>query len=69
MDSVDFAEEKEARVQRQLTKQMTIQGIKMKINKIMIEVKLTCNKRMGIIAVAEEVAEDVAASEVTGLDT
>lgn len=68
MDSVDFAEEKEARVQRQLTKQMMIQGIKMIINKIMIEAKLTCNKRMGITAVAEEVAEDVA-SEVTGLDT
>lgn len=68
MDSVDFAEEKEARVQRQLTKQMTIQGIKMIINKIMIEAKLTCNKRMGITAVAEEVAEDVA-SEVTGPDT
>ena len=51
-----------------MTKQMTIQAIKMIINKITIEVKLTCNKRMGITAVAEEVAEDVA-SEATGLDT
>lgn len=68
MDSVDFAEEKEARVQRKLTKQMMIQEIRMKINKLMIEANLTCNKQMGITAVAEEVAEDVA-SEVTGLDT
>ena len=51
-----------------MTKPMRIPEIKMIINKIMIEAKLTCNKQMGITAVAEEVAEDVA-SEVTGLDT
>lgn len=67
MVSVDFAEEKEARDPRKLTKRMMIQEIKMIINK-MIEANLTCNRQMGTAAAAEEVVE-VEALEVTGLDT